>query len=1183
MLEKNKQSLSHLAFLQEERKKFKEGVPLASHPYLVSEGVDPIEFSMQVEEINRRQAEDAAIAQLPPEQQQKMLMLRQFMEQAQAQDQQQDQQMGMEPPQGQPMQQQMQPPQGMAQQQMAPQGMVRYGGEPCHGWGKVRGHRSLPKAQEGNIGQGGVPVKKKKPAREMWEITEILRSMQDDLEEIDWLEQNVMEDPDDIQQKERDLKRFKYSLDLAAKKILLIEEELGIPGGSSVQNMIEDISNGIDAHYVRQNVLKREREFNNNLNQPKSSAPNDDYNDWVLGFMNTPEWQALQEEVAISGHGPEWLPQQLKSIYSTIQQDRVAAEDVARASMAQEERDVNNINFPIPKPDFADYTGQEIAPFQPDYEAMYEEEEFPDELPYRPAPAREPLDISDDAYLSNRDRRISKNVAEKKRRDRDKVYDKLGPTYPDEELLDIKAPASDQLRKENLSISKEEESTLLREDYEKAVREKIGNSIEFELTKGGEDGKPLSYSAWTKGAIDAGYEVDENGNEIPIDSPELRKQAEDYVYTEFYLPLEKEIGVGQFPLDLVGGLTDFHLNSEDPRASLMVAAGIITDKEKLALYTGGHLDEAKVQALWDKKGNDVRKVLNNEGFSAKYDNERKRSYKNSKFAGKTASEKTAAAWQQRVDINLSDYDADNYIPDEEVTTVTTQPVSADDGTPNVSPITETKDTDPDWLKEYKRYEKYSKNPQNEKSRDALYQAYKTRAESTGLVPKSRKEFDELWLKDIKQKLWLKGKYSKEELDSDEWDTNKKNGRWVGKNWKYNEMIAGMPDNAALTEEEIKHSQAIFQAGVVAKQQNPELFENSTFPHVGPTQATNWGLTGADPGSNISGIEGFAGNNFIQQMETLGIEEEPAAVTTEEPEAVVEEQLDINVPALGRTAELPDAEFWLQDMIGMGTAISNKFRINKYYPWAPTLDKPTMEPVFDDPTRRIAAISEQKTISDQARAMYSGPQSLAAFTGKTSGQAMKGIADTVDRVNRYNVDTANKFAMINANVDLQTQQLNNATRTKLYDDTMLVEQNYDNAMMQADTEIAKQIQNAFTNRANTYNMNTLYDQYNVRPGTGGVIEFTNPRNPWPTDPRGKVDNRQQMYDFVDNWIDKYGKDYPIPGGAWKNMSENTSSFYGRPSATAMMNQGYTGTQAPYNAGYQGGYGYDPYNPLINLYQ
>jgi len=828
MLEKNKQSLSHLAFIQEERKKFKEGVPLASHPYLVSEGVDPIEFSMQVEEINRRQAEDAAIAQLPPEQQQKMLMLRQFMEQAQAQDQQQDQQMGMEPAQGQPMQQQMQPPQGMAQQQMAPQGQP---GMPPAMPAKCGGeHRFLPKAQEGNIGTTEFP------------------------------EYNVW--------------RQQFGED--------IDEEL------------------LKAKYTEE--------------YDKAFNPTDPYNDWVLEFMNTPEWQALQEEVAISGHGPEWLDQQLKSIYSTIQQDQVAAEDVARASIAQEERDVNNIytNLSIPKPDFADLPwGQETAPFQPDYEAMYEDENLPNESPYRPAPAREILDPSDDAYLSNRDRKKIENVAEEDIRYRDKVYDKLGPTYQDEEQLDIKAPVSDQLRKENLSISKDEEATLTREEYEKAVREKIGNSIEFELTKGGEDGKPLSYSAWTKGAIDAGYEVDENGNEIPIDSPELRKQAEDYVYDNYYLPLEKEIGVEQFPLDLVGGLTDMHLNSEDPRASLMVAAGIITSAQKLKLYTGGHLDEAKVQAMWDKKGNNVRAVLKNEGFSAKYRSERKRHYKNSKFAGKTASKETAAAWQERPDIDLPDYDAPTYTPDEEVTTVTAQPASADDGTPNVSPTTTTATTaaDPDWLKEYKRYEKYSKNPQNEKSRDALYQAYKARAQSVGLTPKSKEEFDKLWLRDIKQKLWLKGKYSEEELTGAEWDTRyrllpngKKDFSKAEKNWKYNEMIAGMPDNIALTEEEVKHSQAIFQAGVVAKQQHPELFKNSTFPHTGPSQGENWGVTGQ---GTISKTDGFAGDNYNKQMETLGVEEEPAAVTAEEPGTVVEEQLDINVPALGRTAELPE--------------------------------------------------------------------------------------------------------------------------------------------------------------------------------------------------------------------------------------------------------------------------------------
>jgi len=138
MLDKNKMSLSQLAFAQENKKKWRDGVPLASHPYIASQGEDPIEFSMEVEELKRKEAEDAAIAQLPPDLQQKALMMRAFMEQAQQQPQPQMSAQGPPAPQ---MPQQM-PPQGMMppqqmQQQMPPQQMMaRYGGQ-------------LPKAQKG--------------------------------------------------------------------------------------------------------------------------------------------------------------------------------------------------------------------------------------------------------------------------------------------------------------------------------------------------------------------------------------------------------------------------------------------------------------------------------------------------------------------------------------------------------------------------------------------------------------------------------------------------------------------------------------------------------------------------------------------------------------------------------------------------------------------------------------------------------------------------------------------------------------------------------------------------------------------------------------------------------------------------------------------------------------------------
>ena len=83
MLEKNGQDLSKLAFFQELNKNFDDGVPLASHPYLMSIGEDPIEFTAKIEEISRQQAEQKAIQALPIEQQQQIEMMQQLMAQAQ--------------------------------------------------------------------------------------------------------------------------------------------------------------------------------------------------------------------------------------------------------------------------------------------------------------------------------------------------------------------------------------------------------------------------------------------------------------------------------------------------------------------------------------------------------------------------------------------------------------------------------------------------------------------------------------------------------------------------------------------------------------------------------------------------------------------------------------------------------------------------------------------------------------------------------------------------------------------------------------------------------------------------------------------------------------------------------------------------------------------------------------------
>lgn len=80
MLKKNMESLSKLAFGQELKKNFEDGVPLAAYPYLVNQGIDPIDFTSQMEEMTRQQAELQFISSLPPDQQDQLLRMQAMMQ-----------------------------------------------------------------------------------------------------------------------------------------------------------------------------------------------------------------------------------------------------------------------------------------------------------------------------------------------------------------------------------------------------------------------------------------------------------------------------------------------------------------------------------------------------------------------------------------------------------------------------------------------------------------------------------------------------------------------------------------------------------------------------------------------------------------------------------------------------------------------------------------------------------------------------------------------------------------------------------------------------------------------------------------------------------------------------------------------------------------------------------------------
>lgn len=59
MIKKNKIKLSQIAFMQEKKKDFEEGLPLAAYPYLLENGIDPKEFEMKIEQAKQSEQQMA--------------------------------------------------------------------------------------------------------------------------------------------------------------------------------------------------------------------------------------------------------------------------------------------------------------------------------------------------------------------------------------------------------------------------------------------------------------------------------------------------------------------------------------------------------------------------------------------------------------------------------------------------------------------------------------------------------------------------------------------------------------------------------------------------------------------------------------------------------------------------------------------------------------------------------------------------------------------------------------------------------------------------------------------------------------------------------------------------------------------------------------------------------------------
>ena len=186
-----------------------------------------------------------------------------------------------------------------------------------------------------------------------------------------------------------------------------------------------------------------------------------------------------------------------------------------------------------------------------------------------------------------------------------------------------------------------------------------------------------------------------------------------------------------------------------------------------------------------------------------------------------------------------------------------------------------------------------------------------------------------------------------------------------------------------------------------------------------------------------------------------------------------------------------ARFTLQDTLKGANLMADYLGIKGSQPWSAKAPFYTADTGYLSPERQYQKIGEQFNIAAQNLAQFGDPRQYNARLGQLQGQALAAIADTAARTEGENVRIQNAQSAQNAAALNQYNQVDAARRTRDYENYVTARDTVDNQKKFARNAGVNQLANAFTNRANIYNINQLYPQYAVDPT--GMLYFKNPRD------------------------------------------------------------------------------------------
>jgi len=238
---------------------------------------------------------------------------------------------------------------------------------------------------------------------------------------------------------------------------------------------------------------------------------------------------------------------------------------------------------------------------------------------------------------------------------------------------------------------------------------------------------------------------------------------------------------------------------------------------------------------------------------------------------------------------------------------------------------------------------------------------------------------------------------------------------------------------------------------------------------------------------------------------------PLKDDTKQPEGPVQDNVIVRHGYPENERRLPPVApaWWLQDKIKSLNAGLNFAGIRAYNPWQAQANYVTPRVSYLSPERALAENQSQMNMAANALAQFSGPQSFNARMNERSGQGFAKAANTIADVHNRNIQLFNQNAAEEANIKNTEARERAAGATQLWDKYQTVRQNFDAAKSNARNVLVDTVNQAITNRANTYNLNQMNPQFAVNPGQGGTMYFHDARDLKPSQSATPISQRYQQ--------------------------------------------------------------------------